>query len=155
MSYSPTVYCASMVTPSARARFLGHHRRILGDSRRRHRSHHLVTTAGIAVEVLDQPRRGVGVDMIDQRPLGDVDLLARDERRHGNDDGEFLRRALEVAGHRQHRAVAVAREHDLRRAVEQRRVGLRDVEAAERAQRFNEAQETRGEPDEENEAAHW
>ena len=89
------------------------------------------TAHGIVVEVLDQPRRRVGVEVIDQRLLADVDLLALEQRRHRNHDGELLRLALEVVRHRHHGAIAVAHQHDLRGLVEQLGVGLGDVEAAE------------------------
>ena len=91
--------------------------------------------ARVRVEVLDQPRRRIGVEVIDERLVADVDLLALQERRHRNDDGELLQVALEVVGHRHHRAIAVAHQHDLRGLVEQLGVGLGDVEAAEAEQR--------------------
>ena len=80
--------------------------------------------------------------MIDDRHVADVDLAAFDERRHRDHDGEVLDVAFEIVGHRQDRAIAVANQHDLRRTVEQFRVGLRDVETAERlrGQRHGERQ---------------
>src|SRR5262249_34054576 len=69
--------------------------------------------------------------MIDDRLLADVNLLALEERRHRDHDCEFFQVPLEVVRHRHHRAVAVADQHHLRGLVEQLRVGLRDVEAAE------------------------
>ncbi len=135
MSYSPTVYCASIVTPRLaggglrRRRLGGHHDRRFGappvlEVRR--------GLARVRIEVFDEARRGVGVEVLDERPLADVDLPARQERRHGNDDGELLRVAVEVVRHRQDRAVAVPHEDDLRGAVEELRVALGHVEAAER-----------------------
>ena len=82
--------------------------------------------------------------MIDERPLSDVDLITRDEGRDGNHDGELFRIALEVVGHRQHGAIAVAHENDLGCLVEDRRVGTGDIEATERAERLSEGPETRG-----------
>ena len=76
--------------------------------------------------------------MIDQRLVRHVDLLAADEGRHRDHDRKLRRTALEVVGHRQHGAIAVAHQHDLRRAVEDGGIGLRDVEPAERAQRVSE-----------------
>src|SRR5262249_12229120 len=49
----------------------------------------------------------------------------------GNHHGEFLRLALVVARHRDCGGVAVARQHDLGRLVEQLGIRLGDVEAAE------------------------
>jgi hypothetical protein len=72
--------------------------------------------------------------VVDERPIADVNLLAPQERRHRNDDGEFLQRSLKIVGHRHHRSVAVANENDLRGLVEQFRIGLSDVEAAEAKQ---------------------
>ena len=69
--------------------------------------------------------------MLHQRRLGDVDLLAGDRGRHRDHHGELARIAAEVVGHRDHRAVAVADQHHLRGFVEERGVGLGDVEAAE------------------------
>ena len=83
------------------------------------------------VEVLDESRRRVGVQMIEERPLGDVDLLALEEGGDGDDDGELFRIALEVVGHGEDRAVAVAHQDHLGGLVEQLGVGLGDVEAAE------------------------
>ena len=73
-----------------------------------------------------------GHDSQSRHPFnGNMDLAALDERGHGDDHGELRRVALEVVGHRQHRAVGVAHQHDLRGPVEDLRVGLGDVEAAE------------------------
>ena len=69
--------------------------------------------------------------MIDDFLVADVDLALFDERRHRDDDGEFLRIAFEVVHHGDHGLVVVADEHDLRRLVENFRVGLGDVKAAE------------------------
>ena len=47
--------------------------------------------ARILVEVLDQPRRGIGVEVIEQRLVADVDLILLQDRRHRDDDRELLR----------------------------------------------------------------
>ena len=135
MSYSPTVYWASIVTP--RLSGSGLRGRRLGRHHERRLARHLVLEvrrglARIRVEVLDQARRGVGVEVLEERPLADVDLPARQEGRDGHDDGELLRVALEVVGDRHDRAVAVPHEDDLRGAVKELRVALGHVEAAER-----------------------
>ena len=69
--------------------------------------------------------------MVEQRLLTDVNLILLQNRRHRNDDRELLRIALEVVGHRQHRAVLVTNEDDLRRLVVKLGISLGDVEAAE------------------------
>ncbi len=131
MSYSPTVYCASMVTPNAFAR--------LAESLRRRRivlppSASASRTRGARTDSDRSTRRAaapIRIQVIDERLLADVDLLAREECRYGNDHGEFLRLALEVVRHGHHGAIAVANQHDLRRLVEQLRIRLRHVETAE------------------------
>ena len=78
MSYSPTVYCASIVTPSAFARSrrrCGAATPALAPPSPPSRSV-IAAFARVRVEVLDQPRRRVRVEMIDERFLADVDLLA-------------------------------------------------------------------------------
>ena len=86
--------------------------------------------------------------MIDERFVGDVNLSALDLRRHRDDDGEVARAALEVVGHRHDGPVLIADDDHLRGAVEDLRVALGDVEAAERVR------VSRGEQrDDEDEAA--
>src|SRR5262249_10929533 len=87
--------------------------------------------AGILVEVFDQPRRRIRVEMIYERLVAHVDLFPLEKRGNGNDDRELLDGALEVARHRHHGAVAIPHQYDLRCAIEQLRVGLADVEPAE------------------------
>ncbi len=87
--------------------------------------------AGIGVVILDQPQRRVGVQVVDRGRLDHADLLALDETRHRDHDGEFLRLALVVARHRDGGLGAVAGQDDLGGLVEQLGVGLGDVEAAE------------------------
>ncbi len=102
--------------------------------RHRHHGHHH-RPARILVRIFDQPRRRVGVEVIDRLGIDDADLLALDEGRNRNHDGEFLRLALVVARHRNRGLISVAGQHHLRRFVEQLRVGLGDIEAAEGARR--------------------
>ncbi len=106
--------------------------------------------AWIGIEILDQPRRGIGVEMIDGLGVDDADLVFLDEGRHRNDEGEFTGLALVVARHGDRGLLAVARENDLGGFVEQLGVGLGDVEAAERARRSRrdgELRDDRGERD--------
>ena len=135
MSYSPTVYSASIATPSAfaRARFParpGVAGRSLG-----HRQHRpfLDASARIPVEVLDQSRRGKRVEVIHQRFVGYVDLFALDECRHGNHHGKLARLSLEVVDHGDDGFVVAAHEYDLRRFVEQLSIGFGDIEPAKGA----------------------
>ena len=69
--------------------------------------------------------------MIDERFVADVNLLAPEKRRHRNHDRELLQISLEVVRHRHNGPIGVANQHHLRGLVEQFRIGLRDVEAAE------------------------
>ncbi len=63
----------------------------------------------------------IGVEMVDGLHLDHADLLALDEGRHRDDDGEFLRLAFVVARHGDGGGVAVARQHHLGGLVEQLR----------------------------------
>ena len=66
MSYSPTVYAASMVTPRLLGRGVGDG--LAACARRRHAHHgHPLAAAGVLVEVLDEARGGVGVQMVEER----------------------------------------------------------------------------------------
>ena len=87
--------------------------------------------AGIGVEVFGQPRRAVGVDALEDLRVADMDLALLQDRRHRHDQREFGEVALEIVAHADHGAIAVAREDHLRGFVEELRVGLADVEAAE------------------------
>jgi hypothetical protein len=99
-------------------------------SRRRHaRLKH--DSTGVLVEILDESGRRVSIEVLDERFVTDVDLLSLEERGHGNHDRKLLQVALEVVDHRHHRPIAVTNEDDLRGLVEEFRVGLGDVEAAE------------------------
>src|SRR5262249_55961175 len=91
----------------------------------------LLDRAWIRIEVLDEAWRGIGVQMLENRAIADVDLLALEYGRDRHDDGELLQVSAEVVGHREHGLVVATDEHDLRRLVEELRVRLRDVEAAE------------------------
>ena len=67
MSYSPTVYCASIVTPRLRARALvcADAAAMSAPQRRWRHAGRIARSHGFVVEVLDQPRRRVGVEVID------------------------------------------------------------------------------------------
>ena len=91
----------------------------------------IVDGARIGIVILDEARRGVGVDVIDQLVVGDVDLRLGDDRRHGHDQRELLGVAGVVRRHGDDRAFVLAGDDDLGRLVEQFAVGLGDVEAAE------------------------
>ena len=93
MSYSPTVYCASIVTPRLSARWAPARPAATPPAADIGSARCLVhrRPARILVEVLDQARRGVGVEVIDERLVADVDLLLLQHCRHGDDDRELLR----------------------------------------------------------------
>ena len=99
-------------------------------SRSRHRCR-ISGLTGIFIEVLQQAGGGIGVEVVEQGLLGDMDLLLLQEGRDRDDDGELLRIAFEVVRHGEDRAVAVASQYYLRGLVEQAGVRLGDVEAAE------------------------
>ena len=69
--------------------------------------------AGIRVEVFDEARGRVGIEVIDHCLVTDIDLAAFDERRHRDDDGKILDVTLEIIGHRDDCAVLVANENNL------------------------------------------
>ena len=79
----------------------------------RGRAHLLAHPAGVLVEILDQAGRGIGVEMIDQRVLGDVDLAALEHARHRHHERELLQGALIVVDHGDHGLAVVADEDDL------------------------------------------
>ena len=87
--------------------------------------------AGVGVGVLHQARSGVGVDPLDEVPIADVDLFSMEDGGDRDHQGEVGEVALEVVGHRDHRPLALARQHHLRRVVEELGPRLADVEAAE------------------------
>ena len=87
--------------------------------------------AGTAVVIFHQARRGVGVQMVDDFLVADVDLPAFDQRRHRYHHGKLFGIAFEIIDHGNHGLVVLARQHDLRRFVEDLGVGLGHVEAAE------------------------
>ncbi len=90
MSYSPTVYSASTVTPS-------------------------------------------GVEMLEDLAVADVDLSLLEHDGYRHDERELRELALIVVHHADDGLLLVPHQYHLRRPVEERRVGLADVEAAERA----------------------
>ena len=75
MSYSPTVYCASTVTPRAvgatDCAMLAGGSGVAAPSRRIASA---ASAARVGVEIFDQPRRRVGIEMIDHFLVDDVDL---------------------------------------------------------------------------------
>ncbi len=82
--------------------------------------------------IFDQARSGEGIDVIDRLHLDHTDLFSLDEGRDWNDQGEFLGLAFIVARHGNRGGLALAREHDLGRLVEQLGIRLGDVETAKR-----------------------
>ena len=126
MSYSPTVYCASTVTPSA---FASSFARVsasaapataifMGRCNLRHRQR---TRAGVVV--LDQARRAVAVDPLEELAVADMDLALLQDHRHRYHERELLRPALVIVHQAEHGAIA-------RRAPS--RPGRRDCKAARR-----------------------
>ena len=93
---------------------------------------HRIDHARVGIEVLHQPRRGVRVEVLEQLPLTDVDLLALQHRRHRDHQRELGQGPAVVVAHGEHGAIAVTHQRHLRRVVEQLGVGLPHVEAAER-----------------------
>ncbi len=103
-------------------------------ARRRGAKHPLHDDDGLArirIEIFDQPRRGEGVQMIDNRVLGHMDLLALKHGRGRDHHGEILGLALEVVDHGDDGAVAVAHHHHLGRLVEELSIALGNEKAAE------------------------
>ena len=86
---------------------------------------------GVALDRVDQPRRGVGIEALEQLAVADVDLVAREHARDGHDQREFGERTFVVVAHGEDGPVAVAHERDLRGLVEQLSVRLADEETAE------------------------
>ena len=80
--------------------------------------------------VLDQPRRGIRVEVLDERAVGDVDLLPFDEGRHRDDNREVLDIAAEIVCHCHNGTVLVADDHHLRGAVKKAGIGASDIKAA-------------------------
>ena len=71
--------------------------------------------------------------MIDESLVGDVNLSARDQRRDRDDHSEITRLATEIVGHGHDRAIGIADEDDLRRAIENLRVAFGHIETAKGA----------------------
>src|SRR5215471_81037 len=67
-----------------------------------------IWTTWIRVAIFNEPRRRIGVEMIDGLGVDDANLSAFDERRHWDDHGEFVRVALIVACHRDGGLVPIA-----------------------------------------------
>jgi len=81
--------------------------------------------------ILDQARRGVGIEALDVLPVADVNLILGDHRRHRDDQREIGQLPLVVIRHRDNGPVSVSNQDNLRCVVEQGCVGLADVETAE------------------------
>ena len=94
-------------------------------------SHHQL--ARVRIVILDQPRRAVRVDLLEQFAIADMNLPLLQHDRHRHHQRELRRLALVVVHQADDGLVVVMRDHDLRRVIDQRLVGLADVEAAERA----------------------
>src|SRR5215510_14577069 len=69
--------------------------------------------------------------MIEKCFVADVNLPLLQNHRNGNDYGELFRITAKIVRHRQDGPIALAYEHNLRSLVEQLRVSLGHVEAAE------------------------
>jgi hypothetical protein len=63
--------------------------------------------AGILIEILNQPWSGIGIQVVNDRVLGHMDLLAVDKDRDRDDHGEFLRVSLVIIGYGDDRSVAI------------------------------------------------
>ena len=103
----------------------------LGTAHRSHWGRARGRAAGILVKVLYQTRCRIGVEVIEQRPLTHVNLIAFQECRYRDDQRKLLRVATVVVGHGHDGLAVVAHQSNLRRLIEQLRVGFGDIEAAE------------------------
>ena len=63
--------------------------------------------------IFDQARGCVGVQMLNNGTIADVDLFTLDHRRDRYDDRKVLGLAFEIVGHRDDRPVLVTYENDL------------------------------------------
>ena len=88
---------------------------------------------GSGIEVLDQARRTVGVDFLEQLAIADMHLPLLQHDGHRHHQRELGRLALVVVHQADDGLVVMMRDHDLRRVIDERAVGLADVEAAKRA----------------------
>src|SRR4029453_13463014 len=88
------VLAACILRLDCDAQGLGELPRLLHDigrpRRRRQRETVGVQATRVSIEVLDEARRRVRVEMVDERFVADMDLFARDERRHWNNNCELL-----------------------------------------------------------------
>jgi hypothetical protein len=64
--------------------------------------------ARIVVEILDEPGRRVGVEVLDERAVAHANLPLLEDGRHRHHDGELLEVAPEVVGHGENGLVVVA-----------------------------------------------
>ena len=98
---------------------------------------HVVHTvaARVFVEVLYQSRRRIGIQVIDQGLVSNVDLPALDEGGYRDDHRELLWVAPKIVGHGDDGFVIVSDQDHLRGFVEELRVGLGHVESAKGSHR--------------------
>ncbi len=80
--------------------------------------------------VLHEPRRCVRIEVLNDGPVTDVDLLPLDHGWHRHDDRKVLDLAFEIIRHRDDGPVFVADEHNLGRLVKKAGVGARHIETA-------------------------
>ena len=102
-----------------------------------HAAFHQREQARASVEIFDQPRRSVGIEMIDHFLIADVDLAALDQGRNGDYHSKLFRIAFKVVDHGDHGLVVLARQDDLRCFVKNLGVGFGDVKTAERLRGFD------------------
>src|SRR5262249_54715346 len=86
--------------------------------------------ARTSVVVFNQPWRRIAVEMIDNLLVADMDLILFDQCRNRNNYCKLFWIALEVVDHVDHGLIVLPGQNDLRRLVEDLRVGFRYVEAA-------------------------
>ena len=92
-----------------------------------------MSSARIRIVVLDQARRAVGFEILEQFAIADMHLPLLQHDRHRHHQRELRRLALVVVHQADDGLVVMMRHHDLRRVVDQLLVGFADVEAAKRA----------------------
>src|SRR5215831_17014035 len=93
--------------------------------------------ARTSVVVFNQPWRRIGVEMIDNLLVADMDLILFDQCRNRNNYRILFWISLEVVDHGDDRLIVLPSQNDLRGLVEDLRVGFRDVEAAKAPGQFH------------------
>src|SRR5262249_36169901 len=86
--------------------------------------------ARTSVVVFNQPWRRIGVEMIDNLLVADMDLTFFDQCRNRNNYRKLFWISLKVVNHGDDGLIVLPDQNDLRRLVEDLRVGFRDVKAA-------------------------